>query len=190
MERWADFDVVTLDALRATLEEFGVVEPADETALREVADAFAEPPGRRRRRRRVGWSCGRPALVTGVLTNASSRALGRVERANPADGPLSVGRRRAPVQAAPERVPAGGRRDRAPGRPDRLRDGATAGTPPARGRSGFGWPGFGRARQRACRPSARPSPSWRRGRRSCRSSPKADTACQVSLPPSAQGGNT
>src|SRR6188474_550642 len=44
MERWADFDVVTVDALRATLQESGVGGSVDDSVLREVADAFVGLP--------------------------------------------------------------------------------------------------------------------------------------------------
>jgi 2-haloacid dehalogenase len=90
MEQWADFDVVTLDALRTTLQEFGGVESADESVLREVADAFIDLPlvdGARE----VVQALGAAGLVTGVLTNASSRVLVRVSgRIPPMDHYLSV----------------------------------------------------------------------------------------------------
>jgi 2-haloacid dehalogenase len=74
MERWVDFDVVTRDALRATLDELGIVAPDD---LDTLADVFSElplvpeAPGTLRRLREAG-------LTTGVLTNASTRTLDRV----------------------------------------------------------------------------------------------------------------
>jgi 2-haloacid dehalogenase len=74
MERWADFDVVTRDALRATLDELGIVAPDD---LNAPADAFAELPlvpeasVAVRDLRDAG-------LATGILTNASNRTLDRV----------------------------------------------------------------------------------------------------------------
>jgi 2-haloacid dehalogenase len=90
MEQWADFDVVTLDALRATLKEFGVSGSADESVLREVADAFIELPlvdgaGK------VVQALRAAGIKTGILTNASSRALERVSgRIPPMDHYLSV----------------------------------------------------------------------------------------------------
>jgi 2-haloacid dehalogenase len=90
MERWADFDVVTLDALRATLQEFGVGGSADESVLREVADAFIDLPlvdgaGKAVQGLRAA------GIATGILTNASSRALERVSgRIPPMDHYLSV----------------------------------------------------------------------------------------------------
>ena len=90
MEQWADFDVVTLDALRATLQEFGVTEPADDSALDEVADAFTALPlvdGASS----VVQGLSAAGLVTGVLTNASARALAGVKaRIPPMDHYLSV----------------------------------------------------------------------------------------------------
>jgi 2-haloacid dehalogenase len=90
MERWADFDVVTVDALRATLQELGVDRSVDESVLREVAEAFIDLPA----------VAGAPdvvhglraaGLVTGVLTNAASRMLDRVsERLPRMDHHLSV----------------------------------------------------------------------------------------------------
>ena len=77
MEQWADFDMVTLDSLRAAVQEFGVGGSADESVLREVADAFIDLP-------LVDGASGvvhglrAAGIVTGILTNASSRALDRV----------------------------------------------------------------------------------------------------------------
>ena len=89
MDQWADFDVVTHDALRATLLEFGVEVPA-EAVLREAADAFIDLPlvdGARD----VVQALRAAGLVTGILTNASSRALDRVSgRLPPMDHYLSV----------------------------------------------------------------------------------------------------
>ena len=77
MEQWADFDVVTVDALRATLQELGVGRSLDDSVLREIAEAFIDLPP----------VAGAPdvveelraaGLVTGVLTNASSRMLDQV----------------------------------------------------------------------------------------------------------------
>jgi len=90
MERWADFDVVTVDALRATLRESGVGGPVDEAVLREVSEAFIglpPVPGASD----VVQELRVAGLVTGVLTNASSRTLDRVsERLPPMDHYLSV----------------------------------------------------------------------------------------------------
>jgi 2-haloacid dehalogenase len=90
MEQWVDFDVVTLDALRATLQEFGVGGSADESVLRDVADAFIDLPlvdGASN----VVQGLRAAGIVTGVLTNASSRALMRVSgRMPPMDHYLSV----------------------------------------------------------------------------------------------------
>jgi 2-haloacid dehalogenase len=90
MERWVDFDVVTLDALRATLQEFGVTGSADESVLHEVADVFIDLPlvdGASK----VVQGLRAAGLVTGILTNASSPALDRVHpRIPPMDHYLSV----------------------------------------------------------------------------------------------------
>jgi 2-haloacid dehalogenase len=90
MDQWADFDVVTHDALRATLLELGVDGSADEPVLRAAADAFLDLPlvdgalDVVRALRAAG-------LVSGILTNASSRALDRVSgRLPPMDHYLSV----------------------------------------------------------------------------------------------------
>jgi 2-haloacid dehalogenase len=77
MERWADLDSVTRDALRVTLEELGIVVPAESGALEILADTFADLPlvvaadDVVRRLHDAG-------LVTGILTNASARTLERV----------------------------------------------------------------------------------------------------------------
>jgi 2-haloacid dehalogenase len=88
MERWVDFDVVTRDALQATIGELGIEAPAD---LDGLADAFAELPlvpeaSEAIEHLRAG------GLTTGVLTNASSRTLDRVaDRLDlPIDHRLSV----------------------------------------------------------------------------------------------------
>jgi 2-haloacid dehalogenase len=90
MEQWADFDVVTLDALRAALQELGVGGSIDEDVLREVADAFIDLPlvdGASN----VLQALRAAGIVTGILTNASSRALDRVTgRIPPMDHYLSV----------------------------------------------------------------------------------------------------
>jgi 2-haloacid dehalogenase len=89
MEHWADFDVVTLDALRATLQELGVGS-VDESVLRDVAAAFVDLPlvdGASK----VVEELRSAGLVTGILTNATSRALERVSgRLPPMDHGLSV----------------------------------------------------------------------------------------------------
>ena len=77
MEQWADFNVVTLDALRATLQEFGIGGPADEAVLREVADAFSDLPLVNGASKAV-HELRAAGVVTGILTNASSRTLERV----------------------------------------------------------------------------------------------------------------
>jgi 2-haloacid dehalogenase len=71
MERWENFDVVTRQALLATLAEFGVPEPAD---LETVADAFVHLP--------LADGAGEAVRAlhdagvrTGILTNASERML-------------------------------------------------------------------------------------------------------------------
>ena len=90
MDRWADFDTVTRDALATTLDELGIAGPGDRE-LASLADAFAELPlvpdavdviGRLRA----------AGLVTGILTNASARTLDRVaDRLDlPMDHRLSV----------------------------------------------------------------------------------------------------
>jgi 2-haloacid dehalogenase len=90
MDNWADFDVVTHEALRTTLREFGVDGSADEPVLREAADAFLDLPlvdAARDVIQRLRAS----GLLTGILTNASSRALDRVRgRMPPMDHYLSV----------------------------------------------------------------------------------------------------
>lgn len=74
MDRWADLDVVTSDALRATLDELGIATPGDVDA---VADAFAGLP-LAEAAGNVVRSLKAAGLVTGVLTNASTRTLERV----------------------------------------------------------------------------------------------------------------
>ena len=71
MDRWVDFDVVTRDALQATLVELGIAASDD---LDGLADAFAELPLVEESANVVRQL--RPAgLATGVLTNASRRTL-------------------------------------------------------------------------------------------------------------------
>ena len=102
MGRWADFDVVTLDALRATVQEFGLGGSVDESVLDEVADVVVDLPlveGAGNVVQRLKMA----GLLTGTLTNASSRALNRVSpRIPPMDHYLSVDAAR---QFKPERAP-------------------------------------------------------------------------------------
>ena len=90
MERWADFDVVTIDALRATVQEFGVDGSSSDPVLREVADVFIDLPivdGAHTVLRDLRAA----GLVTGILTNGSWRTLARVRgRIPPMDHYLSV----------------------------------------------------------------------------------------------------
>jgi 2-haloacid dehalogenase len=74
MERWADFDDVTADALSATLRELGVGGRVDEPVVREVAEAFIDLPLVARAADVVD-ALRAAGLVTGVLTNASARTL-------------------------------------------------------------------------------------------------------------------
>ena len=73
--RWADFDAITIEALRATLDELDVV--SDDTAVGDVATAFATLPLDARaavgiERLRAG------GVALGVLTNASAATLAAV----------------------------------------------------------------------------------------------------------------
>jgi 2-haloacid dehalogenase len=88
MERWADFDVVTRDALEVTLDEFGIPAPDDFDSL---ADAFAALPLVPDAADAV-TRLHEADLATGILTNASARTLDRVaERLElPIDHRLSV----------------------------------------------------------------------------------------------------
>jgi 2-haloacid dehalogenase len=92
MDRWADFDVVTREALLATLQELGVDEPADVDA---VADAFVGLPLADGAGSAVE-ALAAARLPSGVLTNASERMLARtVERLGlPLEHLLSVDRAR------------------------------------------------------------------------------------------------
>jgi 2-haloacid dehalogenase len=89
MDRWTDFDVVTVDALGATLEELGL--DVDHAAVAETASAFArlplDPPATPAIDRLRG-----AGVSVGVLTNASratlDAVLGRVGM--PFDHALSV----------------------------------------------------------------------------------------------------
>jgi 2-haloacid dehalogenase len=75
MEKWADFDVVTLDALQATLAELGVA--ADPQVVTDIAGTFALLPVRDGASDAL-TSLRRAGLVTGVLTNASAATLEHV----------------------------------------------------------------------------------------------------------------
>jgi 2-haloacid dehalogenase len=75
MERWADFDIVTLDALNATLAEFGVA--ADPKAVTDVAGTFERLPVRDGVSTALA-SLREGGMVTGILTNASASTLARV----------------------------------------------------------------------------------------------------------------
>jgi 2-haloacid dehalogenase len=77
MERWADFDVVTREALQATLRELGVDEPADLDAASEAFLGLPPSDGAGDAVRALNAA----GLATGILTNASERTLARtVER--------------------------------------------------------------------------------------------------------------
>jgi 2-haloacid dehalogenase len=88
MDRWADFDTVTRDALESTLDELGI--PAHE-GLAGLADAFADLPLVPDAADAVGRLQAAGA-TTGILTNASTRTLDRVaDRLDlPIDHRLSV----------------------------------------------------------------------------------------------------
>ena len=76
MDRWVDFDTVTREALHATLDELGIAAEGDRDA-ETLADAFAELPlvaGAADGVRHLHDA----NLVTGILTNASTRTLARV----------------------------------------------------------------------------------------------------------------
>jgi 2-haloacid dehalogenase len=74
MDRWVDFDVVTREALLATLEALGIDAPGD---VDEAADAFVSLPLRSEAGEAVA-ALRRMGLRTGILTNASSETLARV----------------------------------------------------------------------------------------------------------------
>lgn len=74
MDRWADFEVVTRDALEMTLDELGIESDRDHAVL---ADAFAELPVVPEAAEVVPRLHG-AGLTTGILTNASARTLERV----------------------------------------------------------------------------------------------------------------
>jgi 2-haloacid dehalogenase len=75
MQVWADFDAVTLDALKTTLAELGLA--ADHRDMTDVAATFAQLPLRDGAAAALE-SLQRGGLVTGVLTNASASTLGNV----------------------------------------------------------------------------------------------------------------
>jgi len=88
MEQWVDFDVVTREALRSTLADLGVKEPAN---LEAFADAFTGLP--------LADGAGEAVralhdagVLTGILTNASERMLSGAAAAAdlPFDHRLSV----------------------------------------------------------------------------------------------------
>ena len=74
MERWADFDVVTLDTLRATLDELAITADDD---LDTLAGAFADLPLVDLAAETV-QALRADGLATGILTNASTRTLEQV----------------------------------------------------------------------------------------------------------------
>jgi 2-haloacid dehalogenase len=74
MDRWVDFDVVTREALLATLAALGIDPPAD---VDDVAEAFVSLPLRSGAGEAVA-ALRRTGLRTGILTNASSETLARV----------------------------------------------------------------------------------------------------------------
>lgn len=74
MDRWTDFDTVTRDALRTTLDELGITAPDDPNPL---ADAFTDLPLVPDAADAVG-RLRTAGMATGILTNASARTLDRV----------------------------------------------------------------------------------------------------------------
>jgi 2-haloacid dehalogenase len=76
MDRWADFDIVTRDALLAALEEIGITAQPDRE-LAALAGAFAELPLAADAAEAVK-RLHAAGLATGILTNASTATLGRV----------------------------------------------------------------------------------------------------------------
>ena len=74
MERWVDFDVITHDALAATLDELGIRIPPD---LDAVADSFVDLP-LADEAAEVVRRLHEQGVTTGVLTNASIATLERV----------------------------------------------------------------------------------------------------------------
>jgi 2-haloacid dehalogenase len=88
MERWVDFDVVTRDALASTLAELGVSAPAQLDTVTAAFDGLPLVDGAGEAVRRVHGA----GLVTGILTNASTRAVQHAaeQLALPFDHLLSV----------------------------------------------------------------------------------------------------
>ena len=88
MDRWADFDVVTRDALRATLDELGIAAIDDIDAM---AGAFTTLPLVPEAAHAV-QAMHASGITTGILTNASTATLDRVaDRLDlPIDHRLSV----------------------------------------------------------------------------------------------------
>jgi 2-haloacid dehalogenase len=76
MDRWVDFDVVTREALEATLSEFGVA-PTTMAELDDVAAAF-EGLDLADGAEEAVTALRQAGLSTGILTNASAPTLGRV----------------------------------------------------------------------------------------------------------------
>lgn len=74
MDRWADFDTVTREALHATLDELGIAVTDD---VDELADAFTMLPLVPEAADTVS-RLHAAGLKTGILTNASTRTLDRV----------------------------------------------------------------------------------------------------------------
>lgn len=74
MDRWADFDTVTIETLASTLDELRIPAPED---LAGLADAFARLPIVPDAADAVG-RVHAAGLTTGILTNASARTLDRV----------------------------------------------------------------------------------------------------------------
>lgn len=93
MDRWADFDIVTHDALLSTLDELGIAAPAD---VGRLADAFTELPLAGGAADAVS-ALREAGIATGILTNASSATLARVvpRLGVPIDHALSVDAARA-----------------------------------------------------------------------------------------------
>lgn len=74
MERWADFDVVTREALGRTLDELGLEHPSDIDAVRRAFLDLPLAPGAADAIRALQ----RDGVRTGVLTNATRRTLEHV----------------------------------------------------------------------------------------------------------------
>jgi 2-haloacid dehalogenase len=74
MDRWVDFDVVTREALLATLEGLGIEAPQD---VDDIAATFVSLPLRSGAGEAVA-ALRRIHLQTGILSNASSKTLARV----------------------------------------------------------------------------------------------------------------